>query len=377
MKLGVLTVALGDMSLDAACKFLSEQGVQMVEIGCGGFPGTAHCNAAELLADENKQKEFLDTIHKYGLEISALSAHGNAVHPDKAIAKKFDQDLTNAILLAEKLGVPVVNTFSGCPGGSPEDKTPNWVTCPWPDDFSEILEYQWNDVLIPYWKEKVAFAKAHNVHKIALELHPGFCVYNTRSLLKLREAVGPEIGANLDPSHLIWQGMDLIAVIRELGKANAIFHFHAKDTKVDAINTAVNGVLDTQHYSEELTRSWIFRSVGYGHGEDYWKAIASELRLAGYDYAISIEHEDSLMSGKEGLLKAIGCLKNSLIFEDRGNMYWAQHGTSVGSSSELLRNPACLRKQFRMVLPSCFCNSAYRQGRRSVLLRQNRKEEKT
>ena len=255
--------------------------------------------------------------------ISALSAHGNAVHPDKAIAKKFDEDLTNAILLAEKLGVPVVNTFSGCPGGSPEDKTPNWVTCPWPDDFSEILEYQWNDVLIPYWKEKVAFAKAHNVHKIALELHPGFCVYNTRSLLKLREAVGPEIGANLDPSHLIWQGMDLIAVIRELGKANAIFHFHAKDTKVDAINTAVNGVLDTQHYSEELTRSWIFRSVGYGHGEDYWKAIASELRLAGYDYAISIEHEDSLMSGKEGLLKAIGCLKNSLIFEDRGNMYWA------------------------------------------------------
>ena len=173
MKLGVLTVALGDMSLDAACKFLSEQGVQMVEIGCGGFPGTAHCNAAELLADENKQKEFLDTIHKYGLEISALSAHGNAVHPDKAIAKKFDEDLTNAILLAEKLGVPVVNTFSGCPGGSPEDKTPNWVTCPWPDDFSEILEYQWNDVLIPYWKEKVAFAKAHNVHKIALELHPG------------------------------------------------------------------------------------------------------------------------------------------------------------------------------------------------------------
>ena len=245
------------------------------------------------------------------------------VHPDKAIAKSFDDDLTNAILLAEKLGVPVVNTFSGCPGGSPQDAVPNWVTCPWPDDFSQILEYQWNDVLIPYWKEKVAFAKAHNVHKIALELHPGFCVYNTRSLLKLREAVGPEIGANLDPSHLIWQGMDLIAVIRELGKANAIFHFHAKDTKVDAINTAVNGVLDTQHYSEELTRSWIFRSVGYGHGEDYWKAIASELRLAGYDYAISIEHEDSLMSGKEGLLKAIGCLKNSLIFEDRGNMYWA------------------------------------------------------
>ena len=257
------------------------------------------------------------------MEISALSSHGNMVHPNPETARRFDDDLTNAILLAEKLGVPVVNTFSGCPGGSPEDKTPNWVTCPWPDDFSEILEYQWNEVLIPYWKKKTAFAREHGVHKIALELHPGFCVYNTKTLLKLREAVGPEIGANFDPSHLIWQGMDPCVSIRELGKAGALFHFHAKDTKVDPVNTAMNGVLDTTHYGNELERSWIFRSVGYGHGEDYWKAIVSELRLAGYDYAISIEHEDSLMSGREGLLKAIQCLKNVLIFEDRGNMYWA------------------------------------------------------
>ena len=133
---------------------------------------------------------------KYGLQISALSSHGNMVHPDPAIAAKFNEDFTNAILLAEKLGVPVVNTFSGCPGGAPGDKTPNWVTCPWPDAFISILDYQWNEVLIPYWKEKVAFARAHGVHKIALELHPGFCVYNTKTLLRLREAVGPEIGAN-------------------------------------------------------------------------------------------------------------------------------------------------------------------------------------
>ena len=242
MKLGVFTVVLGDLSLDEACGFLAENGVQMVEIGCGGFPGKAHCDAAELLADDEKCKKFADTIKSHGLEISALSSHGNMVHPNKEIAKKFDDDLTNAILLAEKLGVPVVNTFSGCPGGSPEDKMPNWVTCPWPEDFSEILEYQWNEVLIPYWKEKVAFAKAHNVHKIALELHPGFCVYNTKSLLRLREAVGPEIGANFDPSHLIWQGMDPVTCIRELGKAGALFHFHAKDTKIDPANAALNGV---------------------------------------------------------------------------------------------------------------------------------------
>lgn len=323
MKLGTFTVVLGDMSFENACEFLSKNGVQMVEIGCGGYPGRAHCDPNELLSDEGKLENFKAILAKNNLEISALSSHGNMVHPVKEVADKFDEDLTKAILLAEKLGVPVVNTFSGCPGGSPEDKTPNWVTCPWPDDFSAVLDYQWNKVLIPYWKKKVAFAKEHGIHKIALELHPGFCVYNTSTLLRLREAVGPEIGANFDPSHLIWQGMDPCASIRELGKAGAIFHFHAKDTKVDTYNTAVNGVLDTAHYGNEISRSWIFRTVGYGHGEEFWKGIISELRLAGYDYAISIEHEDSLMSGREGLLKAVSFLKNVLLYEDRGSMFWA------------------------------------------------------
>lgn len=323
MKLGVFTVVLGHMALDDACAYLEKSGVQMVEIGCGGYPGKAHCDPDILLNDEAELQKFKDTLKKHNLEISALSSHGNMVHPNKDVAAKFDEDLTKAILLAEKLGVPVVNTFSGCPGGSSEDLEPNWVTCPWPEDFSKILDYQWNEVLIPYWKQKVAFAKEHGIHKIALELHPGFCVYNTKTLLRLREAVGPEIGANFDPSHLIWQGMDPCACIRELGKAKALFHFHAKDTKIDAANTSVNGVLDTTHYGDELNRSWIFRSVGYGHGEEYWRAIASELRMAGYDYAISIEHEDSLMSGNEGLQKAIMCLKNVLLYEDKGNMYWA------------------------------------------------------
>ncbi len=322
MKLGTLTVALADLSFDEACRFLSERGVQMVEIGCGGFPGKAHCDGAAFLADQGKREALMETLDKYHLEISALSSHGNMVHPNPAIAESFEKDFDNAILLAEKLNVPVVNTFSGCPGGSKDDKTPNWVTCPWPDDFSEILEYQWNEVLIPYWKKKAEFAQAHGV-KIAFELHPGFCVYNTKTMLRIRREVGPQIGANFDPSHLIWQGMDPCAAIRELGREGAIYHFHAKDTRVDPRNTAVNGVLDTTHYGEELDRSWIFRTVGYGNGEEYWRNIVSELRMAGYDYAISIEHEDGLMSGKEGLEKAISFLKNVLIYEDRGAMYWA------------------------------------------------------
>ncbi len=323
MKLGVFTVVLGDMPLDQACEFLAKKGVQTVEIGCGGYPGKAHCDPEVLLKDEKELEKFKAVIAKHNLEISALSSHGNMVHPVKEIADKFDQDLTNAILLAEKLGVTIVNTFSGCPGGSPEDRMPNWVTCSWPEDYLHILEYQWNEVLIPYWKKKAAFAREHGVTKIAFEMHPGFCVYNTSTLLKLREAVGPEIGANFDPSHLIWQGMDPCASIRELGKAGALFHFHAKDTKIDPYNTAVNGVLDTGHYGNEVSRSWIFRAVGYGHGEEFWKSIVSELRMAGYDHALSIEHEDSLMSGREGLSKAIEFLKNVLIYEARGEMFWA------------------------------------------------------
>ncbi|MBE6756024.1 MAG: sugar phosphate isomerase/epimerase [Clostridia bacterium] len=320
MKLGVFTTLLSDKSLDEALSYFKSKGIEMVEIGCGGYPGNAHANPEVLLNDEKAFAEFKATIDKYGLEISALSCHGNPVHPNKEIAAEFDKVIHDTILLAEKLGIHQINTFSGCPGDWEGAKYPNWVTCPWPNDFGEILDYQWNEVLIPYWKKTVAFAKEHGVDKIALELHPGFCVYNTDSLLKLREAVGPEIGANFDPSHLIWQGIEPVAAIRKLG--DAIFHFHAKDTKIDKYNTAVNGVLDTKPYGDEINRSWIFRSVGYGNDASYWKDIISNLRLVGYDYAISIEHEDSLMSQDEGLTKAVEMLKGVLITQKTGEMWW-------------------------------------------------------
>ena len=321
MKIGVITNLLGNLPLEQALEYFASKGIEMVEIGCGGYPGDAHAKPAELLANDEKCEAFLALLKKYNVEISALSCHGNPIHPNKEIAKQFDDAMHNAVLLAEKLGVHQINTFSGCPGDCETSKYPNWVTCPWPDDFGEILKWQWNEVLIPYWKDFVAFAKAHGVNKIALEMHPGFCVYNTESLLKLREAVGPEIGANFDPSHLIWQGIDPVASIRKLG--DAIFHFHAKDTKVDKYNTAVNGVLDVKPYSDEINRSWIFRAVGYGNDETYWKDIISNLRLVGYDYAISIEHEDSLMSQNEGLTKAVDMLKRCIMTEDPCTMWWA------------------------------------------------------
>ncbi len=320
MKIGVITNLLGNLPFEEALEYFVSKGIEMVEIGCGGYPGTQHADPDVLLNDEAKLEEFKALIEKYNVEISALSCHANPVHPDKAVAKEFDDAMRKAVLLAEKLGVHQINTFSGCPGDSENAKYPNWVTCPWPNEFGEMLEWQWNEVLIPYWKEFVAFAKAHGVDKIALEMHPGFCVYNPETLLKLRAAVGPEIGANFDPSHLIWQGIEPVAAIRAL--EGAIFHFHAKDTKVDKYNTAVNGVLDTKPYGDEIHRSWVFRSVGYGNDETYWKDIISNLRMVGYDYAISIEHEDSLMSQNEGFSKAIDMLKRAVIREEPCTMWW-------------------------------------------------------
>jgi len=322
MKLSVLINLYGHKSLDETLKIMADQGVTTVEVGAGGYPGKAHCNPAELLADEAKLEEFKNTFKKYNISICALATHGNPLHPDKALADMYDTDFKNAVLLAEKLGVDTVITFSGCPGDCENSQYPNWVTCSWPEDYLKILDWQWNTKVIPYWKETAAFAKAHKVDRIAFEMHPGFCVYNPATLLRLRAAVGDVIGANFDPSHLIWQGMDPVAAIREL--KGAIYHVHAKDTKVDKYNTARNGVLDVKHYGDELERSWIFRTVGYGNNESYWRDMVSNLRLCGYDRVLSIEHEDSVMSIDEGLRKAVSFLKGIIIEEEKPtSMSWA------------------------------------------------------
>ena len=320
MKIGVFLVLFQEQSLEKALDYVKEAGVEAVEIGCGNYPGDAHCRLKELLEDEKKLQSFKGAIQKRNLKISALSCHGNPLHPQSSLAGKHKEVQHKTILLAERLEVNRVNTFSGCPGASDTDIYPNWVTCPWPNDFSKVVKWQWEEKVIPFWREEVEFAKKHKV-RICLEPHPGFVVYNTETLLKLREAVGETIGANLDPSHLFWQGMDPIKVVRELG--SAIYHVHAKDTKIDPVNAPINGVLDTKPYSEEIKRSWIFRTVGYGHNYDFWKDFVSALRLVGYDDVLSIEHEDSLMSVNEGFRKAVKFLKEIIIEESKAKMWWA------------------------------------------------------
>ena len=320
MKLGVMSPVLGGMSLRQMIEYLSSLGVQSLELGCGGYPGKAHCDAADFLAHPEKIEELKQMLAENHMDLPALACHGNPLHPDKAIAGRFESDFDNAVLLAEKLGVKTLVAFSGCPGDCPESKYPNWVTCTWPNDYKKILEWQWNEVLIPYWKEKAAFCNAHGVERIAFEMHPGFMVYNPKSLMKLREAVGPTVGANFDPSHLFWQGVDVCAAIRYL--KGAIYHFHAKDTRIDPLSCGVTGVLDTSGYGDLLGRSWEFRTVGYGHGKSLWNDMISTLKATGYEGVISIEHEDPLMSPKEGLEKAVAFLKAVIIFEDPDAMWW-------------------------------------------------------
>jgi sugar phosphate isomerase/epimerase len=321
MKLGVFTVILSHLPLDKALAYLKSQGVQQLEIGCGGSPGTAHCDARKLIANPDLITEFKAAIDNSGLELAALSVHGNPVHPNPAIAQDDHEQFEAAVLLAEKLGVKTVVTFSGCPGDSEKSLYPNWVVATWPTDFQTIKQWQWEEVLIPYWKKAAQFAAEHGV-RVALEMHPGFCVYNPTTLLRLREAVGPTIGANFDPSHLFWQGIDPVAAIRAL--KGSIYHFHAKDTTIDPYVSKVKGVLDTTSFDNLAERPWYFRSVGYGHGESTWRDMFSELRLAGYDGIISIEHEDGLMTPQEGLEKAIEVLKRTIIFEDQSvDMFWA------------------------------------------------------
>ncbi|MCK6628676.1 MAG: sugar phosphate isomerase/epimerase [Anaerolineae bacterium] len=324
MKVGVFSfVFQALLSYEKALDWIAGVGAQAVEVGSGGYVaelGESYCKPAELLADEKKLTEWAKKAADRGLEVSALSCHGNPLHPNPAIAERHRQDFRDTVQVAEKIGVRRVVTFSGCPGDSDDSKYPNWVTCPWPPDFLRILEWQWNEKVIPYWQDEVKFCRDHGVDMISLEMHPGFVVYNPETLLRLRNAVGPEIGANFDPSHLFWQNIDPLAAIRALGPA--IFHVHAKDTIIDPFNTPVNGVLDTKPYANEINRSWIFRTVGYGHDVKFWKDLVSTLRLVGYDYVLSMEHEDSLMSLREGLEKGVGFLRELILTDERGKPWF-------------------------------------------------------
>ncbi len=321
MKLGLFTPVFAKLDLDELLQELRRYPLLThLELGCGGWPGSSHIDPAALLTDPAAARQYRERLVDAGLSISALSCHGNPVHPDPAIAKRDDGLFQQTVRLAEALEVSVVVTFSGCPGGGPADTVPNWITAAWPPEYTDALEWQWNERLIPYWQRTEKMVADRGV-RVALEAHPGFCVYNPETLQQLRAATGPALGINLDPSHLWWQGVDISTAIAALG--DSIFHVHAKDVALNPTMIRRNGVLDTKNYTRIRERSWLFRSVGWGHDELEWKAITSSLRLAGYDYVLSIEHEDALASTHEGLSSAIGMLGRALLQEPPIEAWWA------------------------------------------------------
>jgi sugar phosphate isomerase/epimerase len=320
MKLGLFTPVFGKLTFtEMLAKVRSFEKIQAIELGTGAWPGRDHLDPDALLGSADRAREYRKAIADAGLTISALSCHGNPLHPDKTTARDYDELFRKTVTLAERLEVPVVVTFSGCPGDSDSAKYPNWVTTPWPPEFLDVLEWQWEKKAIPYWSEAARFAGDHGV-KVALEAHPGFVVYNVETALKLRQAAGKNLGVNFDPSHFFWQGVDVPTAIRALG--DAIFHVHAKDVILDRQNVAINGVIDTKTYRRMAERSWLFRSVGWGHDELEWKRIVSALRLAGYDYVMSIEHEDALASIDQGLNAAVDVLSRAVLTEPPVDAWW-------------------------------------------------------
>ncbi len=315
MQIGAFTCWFGTEPLEQVLEFLDTQDIHSVEIGTGGYPGDVHCRPADLLADPAKLDRFRQTVAAHETSICALSCMGNPLHPDPATASLHHAQFRQSVLLAERLGVGTVSTFAGCPGTPDVGKYPNWVTTRFPGEFAELLDWQWTEKVLPYWHEQAGFCRDHGV-RVAIELHPGFVVHNPATLAHLRAEIGPVIGAAYDPSHMVWQQMDPLAVIPALGPA--IYHVHAKDTVVDRRNTARNGILDIGP-SSITDRSWAFRTVGVGHGIQWWSEIITALAASGYEGTLSIEAEDAALSCRAGIVQAVTNLRSafSLVAFDR------------------------------------------------------------
>lgn len=310
MKIGIYTNAFREFPLEVALQKIQAAGIKMIELGCGEESGFAHCNPEELLADETKLEKFKGLIEKYGLEISALSCHGNPVSPNEKVRDLSVTSMRNAVRLAEKLSLQNINCFSGCPGDGENATLANWITVGWPMDYAQLYKWQWEEQLIPFWKKFTQFARDHGVTKIGIELHPGQACFNPTTLKYLRENCGPEIGVNLDFSHLLWQRMDPILVIREL--EGMIYHMHAKDICIDEHLARENGLINTVYFDEPRKRSWNFRSIGYSHGAEFWRNVFAELRRNGYDYVSSIEMECEVLSIPDAVPKAVEFLRCNL-----------------------------------------------------------------
>ncbi|WP_338723123.1 sugar phosphate isomerase/epimerase [Devosia sp. XK-2] len=304
MKLGFVSDSLGGTSFEEMLDNAKRLGVSGVEVNTGGWSTAPHFDLSAMKSSVKERKAFIKAFADRGLDIISLNANGNPLHPTDLAQGEC---LKDTIRVAGEMGIKTVCAMSGLPAGSANDIMPNWVVSSWPPETQQILRYQWEDRLLPFWTEIVTLAKEAGVEKIALELHGNQCVYNVPSLLRLREAVGSIVGANLDPSHLFWMGADPLAAAEALG--GSVYHVHAKDTLLNARVQATAGLLENGSLMDIPARSWSYITLGFGHGEEWWRQFCYRLKMAGYDGWLSIEHEDVLLNSLEGLEKSVALLK--------------------------------------------------------------------
>ncbi|BCG95369.1 sugar phosphate isomerase/epimerase family protein [Mesorhizobium sp. 131-2-1] len=309
MKIGMITDSLGNLSFEEMLRASAEFGLETLEFACGNWSSAPHINLAAMLDSAAARSEFVAKVQDHGLTIAALNCSGNPLHPGSQ-GKKHHQVTQDTIRLASLMGIDRVVMMSGLPGG-PGDANPNWIITDWPPECADIQRYQWDDCIIPYWRDLVKFSNNLGISKLCLELHGHQAVYNVHTLFRLRDAVGETVGANYDPSHPMWMGADPIAAVRKLG--SAIYYVHAKDTRVEPIPAGIDGTLDARapnHYAE---RAWNYITLGYGHGELWWRQFCTALEQVGYDDVLSIEHEDMILSPMEGMRKSVALLRNVAI----------------------------------------------------------------
>ena len=308
MQIGMITDSLPDTDFDGMLAIAARLGMERLEFGCGNWSSAPHLKLDVMLESEAARREFRARLADHAIEISALNCSGNPVHPGET-GRQHDAVTRKTIRLAGLLGVDRVVMMSGCPG-APGDAHANWITTEWPPEVREILRWQWDEVLIPYWRDLVSYARSQGVDRLCLELHGHQNVYNVATLRRLRDAAGDTVGANLDPSHLMWMGADPIAAARALD--GAIYYVHAKDTRIDRTIAGVNGVIDTTPGSAYQSRAWNYITLGYGHDEAWWRRFVEALAAVGYDGVLSIEHEDPAMSAVEGVEKSVALLRRVL-----------------------------------------------------------------
>jgi sugar phosphate isomerase/epimerase len=309
MELGLCSVCLLDRSWEQALDTLARHKIHWVEANAGGHIPKDHFDPLELLADDEALARFADSLSQHDIRIAAFGCYGNPVHPTEWRRRRDHDDFVATCKLAERLGVTRVSVISGCPAGGPNDRAPNWIINSIYPDFRKAYDWQWEKSLIPYWREAARTAEDHGV-QICIEPHGGDMVYNLETFERLRDAVGATIGATFDPSHLWWMGIDVLSMIREL--AGAIYYVHAKDVQVDSGIVTRQGLVPAVDYADWNRRSWVYRAIGQGHDEQFWRAFVTTLRRTGYDDVVSIEIEDPFLTIDDAIDMSVATLRAAL-----------------------------------------------------------------